>query len=183
MIRYTIAGLTAIIASVSAIQTDAMAQADATAQFYGGYNYNPWAQQSHGYGYGNSYGYGADSKVQRLQRDVSYLVKQNSALKTRLIAAEAAITALQTDHESPDHTAELEARVEALEAKSMSNMMAIDDNDKDISALDFRVSDNEGDITVLDMMVCDNMSSIGANSVKAAANMMSIAANSVAVAS
>ena len=93
MIRFTLAGLTAVIASVSAIQADSMVQADATAQWHygGGYNYNPWAQQSSGYG---GYGYGSDSKIQRLQRDISYLVKQNSALKTRLIAAEADIATL-----------------------------------------------------------------------------------------
>ena len=85
MICKTLAGLTAIIASVSAIQ------ADATAQWYGGYNYNPWAQQSHGSWYGvrsSPFGYGGESKVQRMQRDVSYLVKMNSALNTRVIATE-----------------------------------------------------------------------------------------------
>ena len=100
MIRKTIAGLTAIVASVSAIQ----AEADATAEWgYGGYH-NPWAVQQQpsygGYFGGSSYGYG-DSKVTKLQRDVSYLVKKNSALTAslttvtdRLVAAEAAITAL-----------------------------------------------------------------------------------------
>jgi hypothetical protein len=50
-----------------------------------------------------------------LQRDVSYLVKQNSALKTRLEAAEAAIVALQAV--PPVDTAPLEARILALETK------------------------------------------------------------------
>jgi hypothetical protein len=102
MIRKTIAGLTAIIASVSAIQAET--QADATAEWgYGGYH-NPWAVQQQpsygGYYGGSSYGYG-DSKVTKLQRDVSYLVKKNSALTAslttvtdRLVTAEAAITAL-----------------------------------------------------------------------------------------
>jgi hypothetical protein len=181
MMKLTIAGLTAIIASVSAIQT----QADASAEWgYGGYS-NPWAQQSTGGWYGGAtsspFGYG-DSKVVRLQRDVSYLVKQNSALKTRLVAAEAAITALQTVHEDPDHTAALAVRVTALETKAAANMMAITENDTDIAGLDVRVSDNEGDITVLDMMVCDNMTSLAANAGKIATNMMSIGTNSTAIA-
>merc|ERR1719367_702174 len=145
MIRQTLAGLTAIIASVSAIQADSMVQADATAQWHygGGYGgYNPWAQSSSYYG-----SYGIDSKIQRLQRDVSYLVKQNSALKTRLIAAEAAITALQNAHGDGDnsdsdgsHISDLEDRVTALEAKAASNMMLIADNDKEIDELDKRVT-------------------------------------------
>ena len=127
MIRQTLAGLTAIIASVSAIQADTMAQADATAQWHygGGYGgYNPWAQSSSSY-YGS---YGSDSKIQRLQRDVSYLVKQNSALKTRLIAAEAAIVTLQEgggDGSSSPDVKDLEDRVTVLEAKAASNMMLI----------------------------------------------------------
>ena len=144
MIRQTLAGLTAIIASVSAIQADSMVQADATAQWHygGGYGgYNPWAQSSGSY-YGS---YGIDSKIQRLQRDVSYLVKQNSALKTRLIAAEAAITALQNgdgDSSGGDgsNISDLEDRVTALEAKAASNMMLIADNDEEISELDKRVT-------------------------------------------
>ena len=91
MMKLTVAALTAI-ASVSAIQ------ADASAEWHQGGYYNPWAQQSQGGWYGGSsysspFGYG-ESKVQRLQRDVSYLVKQNSALKTRLVAAETEITEL-----------------------------------------------------------------------------------------
>ena len=108
--KLTVAALTAI-ASVSAIQT----QADASAEW--GY-YNPWAQQSQGGYYGGSsysspFGYGGDSKVQRLQRDVSYLVKQNSALKTRLAAAAAALTELEENGPTVD-TSALEARVAAL---------------------------------------------------------------------
>ena len=138
MIRFTLAGLTAVIASVSAIQADSMAQADATAQWHygGGYNYNPWAQSS---GYGG-YGYGSDSKIQRLQRDISYLVKQNSALKTRLIAAEADIATLKADHDEPDHTKDLEDRVTALEEKAKENMESIEANDADIEGLQDRVT-------------------------------------------
>ena len=110
--KLTVAALTAI-ASVSAIQT----QADASAEWHQGGYYNPWAQQSQGGYYGGSsysspFGYG-ESKVQRLQRDVSYLVKQNSALKTRLVAAAAALTELEENGPTVD-TSALEARVTAL---------------------------------------------------------------------
>ena len=126
MIRKTSAGLTAIVASVSAIQAEA--QVDATDEWgYGGYH-NPWAVQQPSYGRyfgGISYGYG-DSKVTKLQRDIRYLVKKNSALTASLTAV--------TD------------RLVAAEA-------AIADNDSDIAGLDTRVAENEGDITALDMMV------------------------------
>ena len=112
MMKLTVAALTAI-ASVSAIQT----QADASAEWHHGGYYNPWAQQSQGGWYGGSsysspYGYG-DSKVQRLQRDVSYLVKMNNALKTRLVAAEAALTELEENVPTVD-TSDFEARIAAL---------------------------------------------------------------------
>ena len=182
MIRQTIAGLTALVASVVAVQSTTQTEAS---QWYGGSSRR--VGNSYGYGgYNSNFGYNPfgydnhhlDSKVQRLQRDVSYLVKQNSALKTRIEALEA--NGGGSGGGGGDNSA-LEARVAALEAKTATNMMSIQENDQDISALDVRVSDNEGDITVLDMMVCDNMMSIGANTTKIAANMMSISANSAAI--
>ena len=74
MIRFTITGLSAIIASASAIQT----QADASsAQWFGGYGgYNPWdTQQSYDSYSSNPFSYGDSSKVQRIEKDISYLVK------------------------------------------------------------------------------------------------------------
>ena len=178
MMRLTVAGLTAIIASVSAIQAES--QADATAEWhyggYGGYS-NPWG----GYYGGNSYGYG-DSQVTKLQRDISYLVKQNSALKTKMTDAEARIAVLKENGTGSVDLSALEASVTALESKTGVNMDSIATNDGTIADLGTKVGDNEGDITVLDMMVCDNMSNIATNYDKIAANMMSIGVNSTSLA-
>ena len=88
MMRQTlVVGLTAVIASATATE------ADATAQWYGngGYNFNPWAHQSHGSGYSSPFGYGGEGKIPKLQRDVSYLVKLEGVNKTRMDAIETAI--------------------------------------------------------------------------------------------
>ena len=179
MIRFTIAGLAAIISSASAIQT----QADASAQWgYGGYNYNPWSYSSSSPSYNsydsyysNPFSYGDSSKVQRIQKDVTYLVKMNSSLKTRMTSVEDAITALQSKHEDPTHIKDLEDRVTTLEQKVASNTMGASDNDTDLDDLDVRVTNSEGSMLILDMMESDNMASITANSSKIAANMMSVA--------
>ena len=175
MILQTLAGLTAIIATVSAIQADAYARADATAQwYYGGYNnYNPWAQQSQGYGYGGGsspFGYGGEITRQRLHRDISYLVKmnsslktrviaaetkvsaveeENSALKTRMVAAEDAIKALQKDHEDPDFPEALAARVDSLESKTALNMMSLQENSVAFENIDSKFMENQGFLAAL----------------------------------
>ena len=160
MMRFTIAGLAAIISSASAIQT----QADASAQWYGGrgFSFNPWsyAQQSYGGyggygGYSNPFSYGDSSKIQKIQKDVSYLVKANSSLKTRMTSVEDAITALQSGSgsgSSGGSTGSLEARITALEEKAAANSAAITSNDSEISSLDMKIADDEGDLTMLDMM-------------------------------
>ena len=135
MMRQTlVVGLTAVIASATATE------ADATAQWYGGYNYNPWAHQSHGSGYSSPFGYGGEGKIKKLQRDVSYLVKQGSENNTRMTALETAIADLQAKHEDPDHTKELEERIAVLEQKVAENTTAVDNNGDDISGLDMRVT-------------------------------------------
>ena len=119
MIRQTIAGLTALVASVVAVQSTTQTEAS---QWYGGSSRGV-GNSSYGYGgYNSNFGYNPfgydnhhlDSKVQRLQRDVSYLVKQNSALKTRIEALEA--NGGGSGGGGGDNSA-LEARVAALEAQ------------------------------------------------------------------
>ena len=190
MIRFTIAGLAAIISSASAIQT----QADASAQWgNGGYNFNPWSYASaspsynSGYNsynsyYSNPFSYGDSSKVQRISKDVTYLVKMNSSLKTRMTSVEDAITALQSEHEDPTHIKDLEDRVTALEQKVASNTIEIDNNDADIEGLDDRVWVSESAKEVFFEIICDSMNRIATNSSKIAANMMSVAENTAAVA-
>ena len=162
MIRFTIAGLAAIISTASAIQT----QADASAQYYGssGFNFNPWSYSPPSYGGYGGYGgyssspfsYGISSKIEKVQKDVTYLVKMNTSLKTRMTSVEDAITALQngsgSGSGSSGNTAALEARITALEEKAASNSMAISSNDSEISDLDVKIADDEGDLSMIDMM-------------------------------
>jgi len=60
-------------------------------------------------------------------------------------------------------------------------MMAIAENDKEISDLDVEIADDEGDLSVMDMMASERLIAIKTNSDKIAANMMSIAANTAAI--
>ena len=181
MLRQTfVVGLTAVIGLASATE------ADASAQWYGGYNYNPWAQQSHGsgYGYGSSpFGYGG--KIKKLQKDVSYLVKQGTANNTRMTALETAISALQGagGGKGPANTKELEERIAALEQRIPQNIAGIDKNDADIEGLDDRIWRSESDIAVLTAFASTNGVSISDNTAKVASNMMLIAANSATIAS
>lgn len=179
MMRFTVAGLAAIIASVSGIQT----QADASAQWHAYGGYNPWAQASQGSWYGSGgIGYG-DSKVNRLQRDISYLVKQNSALKTRLAEAEESIEALETEHEDPTHIADLVALVAELEELANANTMSIEANDVSITNTGATISMNEGDIMAVDTIAKQNNEKIEDNAALIAANMMLAGTTSDGIAS